>query len=99
MSETVVIVNVLGNPYKVSCPEERVDDLRIAANYLENRIREITEETRLGDRNRVLTMVALNLCDELLSGGGEATSPVEEQQILRRMHKKLDQVLKLPATG
>ena len=89
MSQKEVIVKVMGTPYPVACPSDRINDLETAANYLETRLSETLGATRVSDKNRVLVMLSLNLCDELLNSG-KAVRKADEQLLLRQLNKKID---------
>ena len=61
-----ISVTILDRDYQFTCePHERAD-LRAAAEFLDDRMREIKESGNLMALERIAVMTALNLADELL---------------------------------
>lgn len=64
-----VSVQILGNEYHVSSPEDEITHLEQAAKELDRRMREIKSSGKIVGTERIAVMAALNLAYELLQGG------------------------------
>lgn len=61
-----VSVRILEKEYFVACPHEERSALLDAAEYLNNRMREIRDSGKVVGLDRIAVMVALNLASEYL---------------------------------
>jgi len=66
-------VSLLGHDYKVACKEGEEAELREAVAFLDARMREIRDSTKIHSTERIAVMAALNLAHEFRRGRG-ATS-------------------------
>lgn len=64
-------VHILDKTYHVKCPKEKSYELRQAALYLDEKMREILETTHLRGQEHIAIMAALNLAHEILSLHGK----------------------------
>jgi len=66
-------INILGRPYKVACSREEESALIAAADYLDEKMREIRDKSKVIGAERIAIMAGLNLAHELLTqdGGGQ----------------------------
>lgn len=67
MSQTKpVLVKLLNKDFQVSCPPGLEEQLEEAANYLDQKMRDIRHSGRVIGLERIAIMAALNLSNELL---------------------------------
>ena len=99
-----VRVSILDKEYQVSCREDEVQALQKSANYLDEKMREMRENSNVVGLDRLAVMAALNLTNELLtqseiaddlgSRQTEITSKLTTQQAeLASLSDKLDNAL------
>jgi len=69
-------IHILGRAYKVACSREEESALIAAAGYLDEKMREIRDKSKVIGAERIAIMAGLNLAHDLLTQGGG--SPVEE---------------------
>lgn len=60
-----VSVNILDKPYQVKCPPESVQELQSAANFVDQKMREIRDSGVVG-ADRIAIITALNMAYSLL---------------------------------
>ena len=58
-------INILGREFRVACPEPEQDALLAAAQYLDQKMREIREQGKVIGVERIAVMAALNIAFEL----------------------------------
>ncbi len=63
-------INILGRPYKVACTREEEPALIAAADYLDEKMREIRENSKVIGAERIAIMAGLNLAHDLITKGG-----------------------------
>lgn len=63
-------IHILGRAYKVACPREQEPALIAAADYLDEKMREIRESSKVIGAERIAIMAGLNLAHDLLTNGG-----------------------------
>jgi cell division protein ZapA len=63
-------INILGRAYKVACSREEESALVAAADYLDEKMRLIREESKVIGAERIAIMAGLNLAHDLLTKGG-----------------------------
>lgn len=88
---TPVNISIMGKEFQVASPEDEHQTLLQAANFLDQRMREIRESGKVLGLERIAVMAALNLSYELLN------SPTEDsdfEQRIELMHTKIDDALK-----
>ena len=64
---STINIKILDKDFQVSCPEDKQDDLLIAANQLDKRMRNIQIKGSIVGLERIAVMAALNLNHELIS--------------------------------
>ena len=68
MTELATVqVQILGREFPVSCPTGQEHELEAAAEFVDNRIREIQEKTGSNVLERLAVMAALNVAHEHLN--------------------------------
>lgn len=65
-------VSLLGHDYKVACKEGEEAELRDAVAFLDARMREIRESSKIHSTERIAVMAALNLAHEFRRARGAA---------------------------
>lgn len=85
-------INLLGRSFKVACSQEDEVQLTAAARYLDGKMRDIRENSKVIGVERIAMMAGLNIAHELLSGSGGNREP-EYRAKLQVMEAVLDQAL------
>jgi cell division protein ZapA len=67
-------VSILGRDYKVACRADEESELRDAVAFLEDRMREIRENSKTSSVERVAVMAALNLAHDFQRRPASASS-------------------------
>ena len=70
---TMLDVSILGREYRVACKESERDELMLAVQFLDVRMREIRDAGKIAGTERIAVMAALNITHELLGTKGGAT--------------------------
>jgi len=83
MSTHAVEIEILGKLTRVNCPPGQEDSLRQAAQDLDNRLKEMTERTKVSNIEKLLTIAALNVCYELQQVKSEEIS--NQDKITKRI--------------
>ena len=60
-----ITVRILDKDYHIACPAEHNDNLQRAANYLDQKMREIRRNGKVVGAERIAVMAALNITYEL----------------------------------
>ncbi|HBX26486.1 MAG TPA: cell division protein ZapA [Gammaproteobacteria bacterium] len=69
MTEIATVrVQILGREFPVACPAGQEHELEAAAEFVDNRMREIQEKTGNSALERLAVMAALNIAHEHLTG-------------------------------
>ncbi len=87
-------VEVLGKSYKIKCPEHEAEALQKAAEYLEEKMREIRDVNHILSIDRIAVIAALNMTHQLLTV--EHEKHVYTQMVnakLENLQNKLDECL------
>ncbi|GAB2510055.1 cell division protein ZapA [Microbulbifer agarilyticus] len=88
-----VAVTILDKEYRVACSEEEQAGLQASAKLLNERMAKIRNSGSVIGAERIAVMAALNIAHELLQAkAGLARQPVEEQ-MLDRLHEKVQDAL------
>jgi cell division protein ZapA len=67
-------VTILGREYRVACKESERDELTLAVQHLDRRMREIRDAGKIAGTERIAVMAALNITHELLAVKSGAVS-------------------------
>ncbi len=65
-NENVLIIDIMGREFSISCPDDEREEILKAAEFLNNKIREIKKEGKIVDSDRVIIAAALGITHELL---------------------------------
>ncbi|AAZ98676.1 conserved hypothetical protein [Thiobacillus denitrificans ATCC 25259] len=63
-------IHILGRAYKVACSREEESALIAAADYLDEKMRDIRDKSTVIGAERIAIMAGLNLAHEMLTQGG-----------------------------
>ena len=61
-----VTISILDREFKIKCPKDKTAELKKAADYLDNKIKEVHRGNRLATFDRVAITAALNIAHELI---------------------------------
>lgn len=86
-------INILGRAYKVACSREEESALMAAADYLDEKMREIRDTSKVIGTERIAIMAGLNLAHELLTQGGGAGVADAARSRVAHCNALLDSVL------
>lgn len=86
MSNQAVEIEILGKLTRVNCPEGQEESLRQAAEELNDRLKEMTERTKVSNTEKLLTIAALNVCYELQQAK-QAENSTQDQ-----VEKRIEQI-------
>ena len=80
-------VSILGREYRVACKESEREELLLAVQFLDRRMREIRDGGKVVGSERIAVMAALNIAHELLraKSGAPATSGFDSAAVQRRI--------------
>lgn len=95
MSSQAVEVEILGKLTRVNCPVGQEASLRQAAKDLDERLKEMTERTKVSNTEKLLTIAALNVCYELQQTRQAENSTQEQiEKRIEQLTASLDDALK-----
>jgi cell division protein ZapA len=85
-------IHILGRSFKVACSREEESALIAAADYLDKKMHEIRDTSKVIGAERIAIMAGLNLAHDLLTQGGG--SLIEEARTrVQHCNTLLDSVL------
>jgi len=82
-------VQIMGQSYTLSCPEDGVPALREAVDKVDATMCAIRDAGRIKSRDRIAVLACINIAHELGQGRAEAS----HQQRLGNLLERLDQAL------
>lgn len=92
MAARSIEIHILGRAYKVACTREEESALVSAADYLDDKMREIRDQGKVIGAERIAIMAGLNMAHDLLTKGGGGLIE-ETRQRVSHCHTLLDAVL------
>jgi len=93
-SQDGITIHILDKEYMIACSEDERHDLQRSADYLDKKMREIRDSGKIIGSDRIAVMAALNISHELLSQGGESSSPdASVGSRIRSIQEKIDDAL------
>ncbi|MFD1382183.1 cell division protein ZapA [Rhodanobacter aciditrophus] len=90
MEKPTVAVDILGKSFNINCPKGHEAELKEAAEYLNNQMRELRASGKVIGLEKIAIIAALNLSHDLLASRRYARN--NEQQ-LRELTSQLDSAL------
>ena len=88
-----VDVSIMGREFRIACPEEEVEGLLSAVDFLDRRMGEIRDSGKLVGVERIAIMAALNITNELLNTRTGGIDIGGLQRRISSMQERLDQAL------
>ncbi len=88
-------IHILGRAYRVACKPEEEPALIAAADYLDEKMREIREGSKVIGAERIAIMAGLNLAHEALTRSGRRETESARDR-LRQCTTLLDTILEEP---
>jgi len=87
---TTLDVSILGREYRVGCKQSERDELLLAVQLLDRRMREIRDSGKIAGTERIAVMAALNIAHELLQAksghaGAATTGNFDSVGVRRRI--------------
>ena len=70
-----VTIMILGKEYLISCSDDERNDLISAADFLDDKMRDIRDTGKVIGTDRIAVMAALNIAHELLGQSSSSSSP------------------------
>ncbi len=87
-------IYLLGKEYQISCTEEQLPELKLAARHLDQKMRKIRDTGKVIGLERIAIMTALNLSHELLAEKTtDETELADQEARLELLNKKLHSAL------
>lgn len=88
-------ISILGKEYLIACGEEERSELISAADYLDDKMREIRDHGKVIGTDRIAVMAALNIAHELLSqsSGGNSKGAPDVENRIKSIQSKIEDAL------
>lgn len=84
-------VEILGKPYPIRCPENELESLQAAAEYLHKKMKEVQESGKAINLERIAIIAALNITYEFLQVDNQKSSFIGKvNQRIANLHEKID---------
>jgi len=83
-----VTISLLGREFRLACPEGEEKQLLASVDYLNRKLKDVRDTSKVVGNERIAIMAALNIAHELLSRRGEPASadfPAEAVEIRGRI--------------
>ncbi|KJF98544.1 cell division protein ZapA [Photobacterium leiognathi] len=94
MSTQAVEIQVFGRHLKVNCPTGQEDALRAAAADFDQRLKDMSERTKVSNVEQLLIFTGLNICNELHSERLEHSGNAGDlSNKINALEEKLDKAL------
>ena len=93
MSKETTTVKILGASYKIACPTEESEELKKAANFLDERLSEVKEASGL-DEKRAAIITALNISNEYLKNLSDVSKDKSVNEGLENLTLEVQKQLK-----
>lgn len=89
-----VSISILGKEYLIACAENERGELISAADYLDDKMREIRDSGKVVGTDRIAVMAALNIAHELLKQSPDSSkgTPDVENRI-KSIQSKIEDAL------
>lgn len=93
-SSDIVSIKLMDREYQIKCPPEKLADLLEAANYLDSKMRETTENGKALNLDRILMIAALNITNELVNLKHQKNCYIDNMNLrIQEIQNKIDQAL------
>ncbi|VAW94173.1 Z-ring-associated protein ZapA [hydrothermal vent metagenome] len=89
-----ISVNILGKEYLISCNDDERNSLISAADFLDDKMREIRDSGKVIGTDRIAVMAALNIAHELLDqSSGSSKAPADVESKIKNIQTKIEDAL------
>ncbi len=89
-----ISINILGKEYLISCNEDERNGLISAADFLDDKMREIRDAGKVIGTDRIAVMAALNIAHELLDqSSGTGKGPADVESKIKNIQTKIEDAL------
>jgi cell division protein ZapA len=93
-SAKAISISILGKEYLISCGENERADLISAADYLDDKMREIRDSGKVVGTDRIAVMAALNIAHDLLSQSSSSSkSAPDVENRIKSIQSKIEDAL------
>jgi cell division protein ZapA len=65
-NENLIDIKILDRSYKIKCPPDQAHELQASAEYVDQQMRKIRQNSNITNSDRIAVVAALNICQELL---------------------------------
>lgn len=86
-------VTILGRSFRVACTDDEKQELLKAVGYLDGKMREIRDSSKVIGVERIAIMAALNMAHELLSVRVDGVDLGEVRRRISDMRTMIDDIL------
>lgn len=88
-------VSIMGREFRVACTEEERPQLTAAVEYLNGKMEEIKDRSKVSGLDRIAIMAALNIAHEYLTTrvGGSGTDIADMKRRITGMESAIDQAM------
>ncbi len=94
MNNKTLNLNIMGREFCVTCPAEELEEIQLAATYLDRKIQEIKAEGKIVDSDRIVIIAALSITHELLMMRNGTGFDIDEfKRRITALKKKVDDVI------
>jgi|688.fasta_scaffold329798_2 cell division protein ZapA len=91
----IISIKLLDREYKIKCPNKNIPDLQEAAQYLDQKLRELSENSNYLNQDRFM-ITALNIAHEFIKLSKQKTHFIENMnQRILELQSKIEQALDL----
>lgn len=92
--DNTVTITIMDKTFKVKCPTDRINELRKSAQYLDEKMKEVSQNSKIVNIDRIAVIAALNITHELLLQKHDNLNFID--QISKRLdviNQKIEQAL------
>lgn len=93
MEENITSVIILGEEYKISCPPEESDQVKDAAAFLNNKLKEMKNTSSL-EENKITILTALRITNDFLKIKESKRVAKEELELNKNLTLVVDKLTK-----
>tara|TARA_R110002110_G_scaffold65206_1_gene179896 strand:+ start:45288 stop:45716 length:429 start_codon:yes stop_codon:yes gene_type:complete len=87
-------VSILDKEFRIACPKDQEDSLKLAAGYLDKQMRQIKRNGRIVGSERIAIMAALNIAHELIAIHQGPDAPVDDlSNRIKLLQNKIDDAI------
>ncbi len=92
--DNTVTVTIMDKTFKVKCPQEHISDLRESARFLDEKMKEVSQNSKILSIDRIAVIAALNIAHELLLQKNDNLNCIDQMsKRLETINYKIEQAL------